>query len=619
MLTVRLCDFYRQIEVHLFYKVFYEEDVIARSVRIINHSDCDQHLRRLMSSSVDLLEDKLVAMSFHGHWAREMGLVEVPVSESAVINGSREGFSSSSCSPGYLLRHPDTTEDNGRVWGFNLIYSGSHYDSTALNHVGQCRTMIGIQPEGLDWVLKPEDSFSAPEAVLSFGDRGLNDLSQHFHDFINRHIVPKQWQYKERPILINSWEGFGFSFTQDSLVELAQQASELGCELFVLDDGWFKERNNDLSGLGNYETDTAKLPDDLNGLADRIRETGLAFGLWVEPESVSVESELYRSHPDWAIHDKLHGNLYGRHQLLLDLTRKEVQNFIVENVGRIIDKTKASYIKWDMNRQLLGVDRNFNHRYILALYDVLKRIFEKRPEVLLESCSSGGNRFDLGMACFSPQIWTSDDTDPLERLTIQKNASYLYPLSMMGAHVAASPSAQTLRRTSLPLRFNVAAFGDLGYELDLRKLSKKEKQEISRQIAFYKAHRALFQFGSFRRYSPDAQRETFAVSNDDMAIAAVYRRHLRAAPGFEKLVVRSLPEGAYEVESVHQHFAGENYSLPVSDLITPKEYYKATDRALAEGIVLNNVYTAAGYNPDVRVPLDNGSEMYLISRLEKEE
>ncbi|MCR5067082.1 MAG: alpha-galactosidase, partial [Erysipelotrichaceae bacterium] len=379
LLTVRLCDFYRQIEVHLFYKVFYEEDVIARSVRIINHSESDQHLRRLMSSSIDLLEDRLVAMSFHGHWAREMGLVEVPVSESAVINGSREGFSSSTCNPGYLLRRPDTTEDAGRAWGFNLIYSGSHYDSTALNHVGQCRTMIGIQPEGLDWILKPEDSFSAPEAVLSFSDKGLNDLSHHFHNFINRHIVPDQWQYKERPILINSWEGFGFSFTQDSLVELAQQARELGCDLFVLDDGWFRERNNDLSGLGNYETDTTKLPDDLNGLADRIRETGLAFGLWVEPESVSVESELYRSHPDWAIHDKLHGDLYGRHQLLLDLTRKEVQDFIVENVGKIIDKTKASYIKWDMNRQLLGVDRNFNHRYILALYDVLKRIFEKRP------------------------------------------------------------------------------------------------------------------------------------------------------------------------------------------------------------------------------------------------
>ncbi|MCR5068036.1 MAG: alpha-galactosidase, partial [Erysipelotrichaceae bacterium] len=287
--------------------------------------------------------------------------------------------------------------------------------------------------------------------------------------------------------------------------------------------------------------------------------------------------------------------------------------------GKIIDKTKASYIKWDMNRQLLGVDRNFNHRYILALYDVLKRIFEKRPEVLLESCSSGGNRFDLGMACFSPQIWTSDDTDPLERMTTQKNASYLYPLSMMGAHVAASPSAQTLRRTSLPLRFNVAAFGDLGYELDLRKLSKEEKQEISRQIAFYKAHRPLFQFGSFRRYSPDAQRETFAVSNGTTAIAAVYRRHLRAAPGFEKLAVRSLPEGTYEISSVEQHFAGENYGLPVSDLITPKERYLATDKGLAEGIVLNNVYTAAGYNPDVRVPLDDGSEMYLISRLEKEE
>ncbi|MBQ6655293.1 MAG: alpha-galactosidase [Erysipelotrichaceae bacterium] len=619
LLTVRLCDFFRQIEVHLFFKVFHQEDVIVRSVRIINHSDRNQHVQRLMSSCVVLLEDRLVEMSFHGHWAREMGLVEVPVSESAVINGSREGFSSSSCNPGYLLRHPDTTEDSGKVWGFNLIYSGSHYNSTCLNHNGQCRTMIGIQPENLDWILKPEESLTAPEAVLSFSDRGFNELSHHFHDFINRHVVPEYWQYKERPVLINSWEGFGFSFTQDSLLQLAQEAADLGCELFVLDDGWFTERDNDLSGLGNYETDQRKLPGGLAGLADKIRELGLNFGLWVEPESVSVESELFRRHPDWAIHDSLHSDLYGRHQLLLDLTRKEVQDFIVENVSRIIEETGASYIKWDMNRQLAGVDRNYNHRYILALYDILKRVFSRYPEVLLESCSSGGNRFDLGMACFSPQIWTSDDTDPLERLTIQKNASYLYPLSMMGAHVAASPSAQTLRHTSLPLRFNVAAFGDLGYELDFRKLSNREKQEIRKQIGFYKKNRSLFQFGCFRRYHHDDQHETFIVGNGEKAIAAVYRRHLRAATGLEKLVVRNLAPGSYDVVSAERSFADETYGLPVSELSNPQESYTATAKALAEGIMLNNVYTAAGYNPNVRVPLDNGSEMYLLVRRKEED
>ncbi|MBO4217998.1 MAG: alpha-galactosidase [Erysipelotrichaceae bacterium] len=619
LLTVTLTDEQRQIDVQLFFKLFHEEDVIVRSARIINNSTKKQMLRRLMSSSLDLMEDDLVEMSFHGEWAREMGLTETPITESATVNCSRVGFSSSGCNPGYILRRKDTTEDAGKAWGFNLIYSGNHYNSTALNHVGLCRTMIGMLPEGLNWLLEPGSSFTAPEAVLSFAADGLNGLSGNFHDFINRHVVPEYWQYRHRPVLINSWEGFGFSFTEDSLLSLAEQAGDLGCELFVLDDGWFRERNNDLSGLGNYDTDLSKLPEGLGALADRIRKKGLQFGLWVEPESVSVESDLYRCHPDWAIHDPLHDDLYGRHQLLLDLTRKDVQDFIVENVTRIIEETKVSYIKWDMNRQLLADDQNYAHRYLLGLYSVLERIFSRYPQLLLESCSSGGNRFDLGMACFSPQIWTSDDTDPVERIRIQKNASYLYPLSMMGAHVAAEVSAQSLRRTPLSLRFNVAAYGDLGYELDLGKLSDWEKKEISRQIAFYKLHRRTFQFGQFRRYCHDCQHEQFSVSTDEETIATVFRRQLRVGPGYEKLVIRGLPEGNYAVRPAEQAYQAAQFNqlFGSEELSSPKDGWQATAAALAEGIVLNNVYTAAGYSPEVRIPLDYGSEMYLVSEEKK--
>ncbi len=628
LLTVRLCDFFRQVEVQLFYKVFFEEDVIVRSARIINHSDRTQFIRKLMSCALDLRQPDLVEMSFHGEWASEMHLHEQPVTSSTITNSSRVGFSSAACNPGYLLRQSGTDEDSGKVWGFNLIYSGNHYNSTAFNHVGQCRTMIGIQPEGLNWALKPEEAFSAPEAVLSFSDQGLNGLSRHFHDFINRHIVPDFWQYRCRPVLVNSWEGFGFDFNEERLLKLAEEAGKLGCELFVLDDGWFRERNNDLAGLGNYETDLAKLPNGLSSLAEGIRKKGLDFGIWVEPESVSEESELYRQHPEWAVHDGIHKDIYGRNQLLLDLTRKDVQDFIVENVGKVIEETQAAYIKWDMNRQLAGVDQNYTHRYIIGLYSVLNRIFSKRPQLLLESCSSGGNRFDLGMACFSPQIWTSDDTDPLERMRIQKNASYLYPLSMMGAHVAAEVSAQSLRRTSLPLRFNVAAFGILGYEFDLGRLNEQEKQEIRSQIAFYKEHRQTFQYGSFCRLDTDSQHEQFCVTGKDETLAAIYRRLLTVAPKPERLTIRNLTQGTYNITAVEQTYLAEHFNhlldqskeTQTSGLYrNPAESCQASSLALAEGISLTNVYMAAGYNPDVRIPLDYGSEMYLITQRKEEE
>lgn len=636
VLTVWLADEKRQLEVGLIYKVFYEEDVIVRSTLLKNTGEKNLQIRKLMSASLDLQQDQLIQMSFHGEWIKEMGLVELPVSESSLINGSRVGFSSSTTNPGYLLRKPDTTEDNGEVWGFNLIYTGNHYNSTALNHVGLCRSMIGIQPEGFCWPLAPGESFATPEAVLSYSDQGLNDLSHHFHDFINKHIVPSYWSYRQRPILINSWEGFMFDFNQKKLLTLANKGRELGCELFVLDDGWFKQRNNDQSGLGNYEPDKKKLPQGLSGLAEKIHEMGMLFGIWVEPESVSEISDLFKAHPDWAIHDDVHRDLYGRHQLLLDLSNPSVQDFLVEQVGKVIDDSHADYVKWDMNRQLAGRDTTYCHRYILGLYSVLKRIFGPRPQVLLESCSSGGNRFDLGMACFGPQIWTSDDTDAIERLRIQKNASYLYPQSMMGAHVSASPSAQALRKTPISTRFNVAAYGMLGYELNLHDLSPMEAGEVKRQIKFYKQHRQTFQFGRFQRYSPDKDHEQFAVITDEETIATVYRRQLKAAPGQEKLRVRNLPAGNYNIESVEQKFRlntfGQllNFALPVKvntegklmkaadetiGLKDGQESYHASDKALASGIVLANVFTGGGYNSNIRIPLDNGSEMYLINKI----
>ena len=328
--------------------------------------------------------------------------------------------------------------------------------------------MMGINPSNFVKVLEPGDGFETPEAVLPWSNRGFNGVSSNFHRFINHHIVPEYWRFKERPVLFNSWEGCMFNFTHSRLVDLAKRAKKLGCELFVLDDGWFGKRDNDFAGLGDYNVNMKKLPYGLKGLADKINELGMQFGLWFEPEAVNPDSDLYRAHPDWALTDD-HSELYGRHELLLDLTKPEVRDYIVENVSRVLDSANISYVKWDMNRHSIALGAKA-HDYILGLYDVLGRIFGPRTHILLESCSSGGNRFDLGMLCYTPQVWCSDDTDPIERLTIQGSLSYLYPQSTFGAHVSAAPHAQTLRATPLTTRGNVSFFGWLGYELDLKHL-----------------------------------------------------------------------------------------------------------------------------------------------------
>ena len=332
--------------------------------------------------------------------------------------------------------------------------------------------MQGVNPSNFRLELAPGESFETPEGVLCCSDRGFGGMSENMHRFVTDHIIPEYWRNRPRPVLYNSWEGCVFDFNQHRLLDLANRAKDLGCELFVLDDGWFGARSSDKAGVGDYNVNTKKLPQGLEGLSKRIRDKGMEFGLWFEPESVNPDSDLYRAHPDWALTDDFQPVL-GRNQLLLDLTKPEVRDYIVENVSRILDSARISYVKWEMNRHSTALGAKA-HAFVLGLYDVLRRIFGPRPGILFESCSSGGNRFDLGMLCFSPQIWASADTDPIERLTIQNGYSYLYPQSAMGAHVSATPHAQTLRATPLSTRGNVAFFGCLGYELDLKHLQPVE-------------------------------------------------------------------------------------------------------------------------------------------------
>lgn len=621
-LSIHLKDKTGRMALDLIYTVYGKSDVITRRAVLINLSEEELTVNRLMSYSLDMMEDNLVMMSFHGNWVKEMQRKDVPVNAGTISISSRTGFSSNMTNPGFILRRNDTTEMHGEAWGFNLVYSGSHKSIVSRDEHGCVRVMGGFNDENFSWTLAGGEQLETPEAFMTYSDAGMNSLSQHFHHFISHHIVRGAWQYKERPVLVNDWEAFLFTFDEEKLVSLARQGKELGAELFVLDDGWFGERNDDHAGLGDYNVNTKKLPNGIRGLSDKVHDMDMLFGLWFEPEAVNPDSDLYRAHPDWIIQEDGRRNLTGRYEYLLDLSRREVQDYIIENVGRVLDEGHVDYVKWDMNRHMTAMSGTFVYKYMLGLYRVLGEIFYKRPHILLESCASGGNRFDAGMMCYSPQIWTSDDTDAMERLGIQKGASYLYPLSAMGAHVSAVPNAQTLRSISLPVRFAVSAFGVLGYELDLTELNDIEKKEIKEQIAWYKQHRHLLQYGTFYRTDCDAAHESFTVSDGTEAVTGVYRRMMMAAAPMERMHVAGLEQGEYEI--------GMRNAIVPLDIPCPSELEScletaedgssgirllwkplcASSAALSYGMPLPLVFNSSGLSPYMRYPLDFGAELY---------
>ena len=590
-------------------------------------------VHKCMSFLIDL-PGELNMTSFDGGWIAEMRKHTVPVQENRVVNESTTGASSNRHNPGFLLSEPDATEDAGWVYGFNLIYSGNHYASAQRSLQGFTRVMQGISPDHFSWELCPGEKLETPEAVMAVSDRGFDGMSKVMHKFVLEHIIPAYWQYRERPVLYNDWEGCMFDFNQRKLLNLAKQAKDLGCELFVLDDGWFGKRDDDTSSLGDYSIHKKKLPQGIKGLSERINHLGLEFGLWFEPEAVNPDSDLYRAHPDWALSDDF-APITGRNELLLDLTKAEVRDYIVENVTNILDNANISYVKWDMNRHSIALGEKA-HRYILGLYDVLRRIFVPRPNILLESCSSGGNRFDLGMLCFGPQVWCSDNTDPISRLEIQGNLSYLYPQSTFGAHVSASPHAQTLRCTPLTTRGNVSFFGCLGYELDLDHLLPVEQKEIREQIALYKKYRTVFQFGTFSRLKNGWQ-----VSKGKTVIAGVFRKFRDAAPPYEQLRLKCLDPGkryhfrnrAQELRigqfgSLVKHVAPVNLNPNGVILRTADRHMTMPDgiqeltasgAALMNGVTLLPLFRGTGYHEKQRTLLDFGSELYILEEVSHDE
>ena len=635
VLAVYLEDKAAKLRLTLLYGVL--PTVFTRRAILENFSDTPVSIQKFMSTCTDIPGDWTMH-TFSGGWIAEMQHTKTPVTMARSCLESTTGASSSRANPGFLLAAPDATETSGTVCGFNLLYSGSHYLSAQKSLQGLTRIMQGISPSNFSWQLAPGGRFETPEAVMAWSDAGFGGVTDCFGRYVNETLIPPYWRNRPRPIVYNSWEGCMFDFTEAKLLRLGKAAKQLGCELFVLDDGWFGKRDSDTSSLGDYSVNPKKLPNGLKSLGEKLNAIGLQFGLWFEPESVSPDSDLYRKHPDWALHDSLgREDLLGRHQLLLDLTKPDVRDYIVESVGKVLDSAPISYVKWDMNRHSCALGAK-QHEFVLGLYDVLRRIFEPRPEILLESCSSGGNRFDCGMLFFSPQIWCSDNTDPVERLRIQQSLSYLYPPSCFGTHVSASPHAQTLRATPLSTRGNISMFGCLGYELDLTELLPVELTEIRAQIEFYKAHRRTLQYGRFTRDKTDSGGTIWQAQTEEETVAGVFHGIQSAAPGYERLHVAGLDaQTQYQLDSRPQLLRVGDFGsllrhvLPVKlnpnglAVQTADSYYKmydgqqtvtASGAAYSAGIMLAPRFSGTGYNADGRMQGDFGSNVYFVREVQ---
>lgn len=638
------------LRLELIFTVFPAADAITRRTVLYNDETTPITIRRLMSQQIDLPQREYKMLTLDGDWISETHVHTRPVQPGRLVNESTTGSSSNRHNPGVILMEQGTGENTGLAYGFNLLYSGSHYTAVERSPRDFVRIVSGIQPQGFCWRLPSGEMFRTPEAVMTVSHEGLNGVSRHFHCFVQQHILRGDWKEKPRPVLLNNWEAHFFDFTEARLLSLAKQAKAAGAELFVLDDGWFGERNSDTAGLGDYTVNRKKLPGGMEGLAQKITAMGLRFGLWFEPESVNPESELYRTHPEWALQQPGRQPALGRHQLLLDLTRPEVRDYIVHHITHLLDHCPITYVKWDMNRHMSDLysavtpGGELPHRYMLGLYEVLDRIFTPRPHILLESCSSGGNRFDLGMLCYSAQIWASDDTDPIERLSIQEGLSYFYPPCTMGAHVSQSPHQQTLRPTPLSTRFNVAAFGALGYEMDLGELSPQEKKQIAAQIEWYKKYRTTLQYGDFYRI-PTRRQELIswaALSPDKkQAVILLAQKLCTAAPPADYLTVPGLqPDVRYRVTAVPQqvavarfgglvkHIAPVKLSADGLVLRTVNRLYSLPDgpftaevsgAALAQGIPLNDQFLGTGYQEELRLWGDFGSQLYLVESLDENE
>ena len=507
-LEITVEDKVAQLEIILSYTAFKEHAVLVRSAKVMNKSQGSVSIEKIMSLSLDFPTSDYDLVHLNGTWAREAQITRESILPGIKVLDSKRGASSHQQNPFFAIVDPYATEQQGEVFGFSLVYSGNFAAQIQMDAYNQLRLNLGINPFQFSWKLGPGKEFQTPEVVMVYSQNGLTGMSQQYHSIFRKHLLRGKHQKTERPVLINNWEATYFDFDESSLLQIVEEASSLGIELFVLDDGWFGKRNSDTEGLGDWIVNRDKFPEGLLSFTEKIRNKNMKFGLWVEPEMISEKSDLYSQHPDWCLQVEGRGKSLGRGQYVLDFSRKIVRDYIEVVLTNVFSEAQVDYVKWDMNRHITEAfsleypaeqQREIYHRYILGLYDLLERLITKFPNILFESCSGGGGRFDPGMLYYMPQTWTSDNTDPVSRLKIQYGTSLVYPIITMGAHVSTSPNHQVGRMTSLEMRGAVALAGNLGYELNVVKMDGKEKNIIAKQVSFYKQHRNLIQFGDFYR------------------------------------------------------------------------------------------------------------------------
>ena len=648
-LVIFLSDEKANVKLEVHYYIFEKDDVFCRNLVVVNESELDLFVQKALSYQLDLVNKEFELITLSGGWAAEMNRQVQPIVEGKYSIESRTGNSSNRFNPFFMIKERTANLDSGDVYSFNLVYSGNHLAEIELSHYGLLRVEAGINPFCFEYKLAKGERFETPIAVLTYSNKGINGAMRNMHHFINDHVIPTQWNNTLRPVVINNWEATYFKFKQPKLLKIAKDAKKYGAELFVLDDGWFGARNSDTAGLGDYNVNKKKLSHGLDGLSKKVHKMGMKFGLWVEPESVNEDSDCFRAHPDWAVKCVERTPSYGRHELILDLSKTEVQDYIIENVSNTLKSAKIEFIKWDMNRNISDITFSgynageFYHRYILGLYRIMNKLTQEFPDVLFEGCASGGNRFDLGILSYFPQIWASDDTDAIERLRMQENYYLGYPQSTVSCHVSCAPSHQMLRITPIDTRFNVAMFGVMGYELYFKELGKQEKRRCLKLVDVYKENRKTFQFGDLYilESNSDNFRKWQVLSSDKEQSVVGHFNILQKSNAPEAFLDTKdlIDDYIYDANVVHVEHDIHKFGGLIN-MISPihlnpngwlvntlskhftmpgeKDNYVAYGSAFNNrAVILNPEWSASGFNDYVRVLGDFGSRLYTFKSHEE--
>lgn len=587
-LIIDLIDQEHQLKLQLTYTIYPDTGAIVRSSKIINLSTEIYQIENFQSLALDLPKANFDFLQLSGAWIKERHLKKRNLEQGITKVESLRGASGHQNNPFIALVDKDVSLNKGEIYASNLIYSGNFVSQVQVDAWNTGRLLTGINPNYFEWQLEPDQEFTSPEAVLFYTKDGYNGLMNETHPFVKNHIIAKKWKNHSRPIVINNWEATYFNFNEDKLLTLAKKAKELGMECFVLDDGWFGQRNDDTSSLGDWTVNKEKFPQGLGHFSKQIHDLGMQFGLWFEPEMVSPNTNIYQEHPDWVVHHPFSRYSIGRNQYVLDFANPAVVENIFNQMCKILDTVKVDYIKWDMNRHISeayspylkakGLPQGeFYYRYIQGVYQLYYQLLERYPDLLIEGCASGGGRFDLGIMYYSPQIWPSDDSDAGERLDILTGTMLAYPLSVFSNHVSAVPNDQTGRRTSLKFRQDFNSFGPLGYELDLNKLSQTEQEKIKQHIAWYKQNRQLLVNGHFSQLIPLNDQNVYAwsVADDNREVIGFYRKLIHAN------------------ETLNQYLSLNDLNIKAS--------YKVNDEAVVSGKFLSTVglrlpYQLNGWN-----------------------